>query len=162
MLDMAFQLLAFFILIYRPSDLEGQMQLALPSMDAKAAPTKEKVDPKAAPQKESELDVPSDLTVIVKAQNDGVHNGDISELTVEDRAGPTTIRPATAEQTVTQALTKHLQRVRETVENKTAIKLQGDSKLKWDNVVQVMDACRKAGFENVSFVQPPDYLLSAQ
>jgi biopolymer transport protein ExbD len=162
MLDMAFQLLAFFILTYRPSDLEGQMQLALPSHEAKAAHQKENVDPAVANDKDPTLEIPTDLTVIVKTQNDGVNNGVISALTVEDRSGPATIRPASADQTPTEALTKYLQRVKETVDNKTAIKLQADSRLKWESVVQVMDACRKAGFENISFMPPPDYLLSSQ
>jgi biopolymer transport protein ExbD len=162
MLDMAFQLLAFFILIYRPSDLEGQMQLALPSQNAAAAHRKEQVDPSAASDPNATLEVPSDVTVIVKTQNDGVNNGLISALTVQDRAGPSEIRPATPEQSPIDALMKHLQRIKETVDNKTALKLQADSRLKWGSVVQVMDACRKAGFENISFVPPPDSVLNAQ
>ena len=37
-----------------------------------------------------------------------------------------------------------------------AIKVQGDSKLKVRSVMKVMDACRQAGFGNVSFVPPED------
>ncbi len=161
MLDMAFQLLAFFVMTYHPSDLEGQMQLALPSNEAKAAHKQEDVDPAAKHDKDPVLEIPADLTVVVKTQNDGINNGAISALTVEDRSGPATIRPATPEQPVTVALTHYLQGIKDTVDNRS-IKLQADSRLKWDNVVQVMDACRKAGFENISFVQPPDYLLTSQ
>ncbi len=161
MLDMAFQLLAFFILTYHPSDLEGQMQLALPSDDAKAAAKPEDVKPDSKSEKDLALEIPSDLTVVVKTQNDGVNNGIISALTVEDRSGPTTIRPEGAEPSLS-ALTRYLKSVRANVENKSAIKLQGDSKLKWDNVVQVMDACRKAGFDNISFAPPPDFNLTSQ
>ena len=42
------------------------------------------------------------------------------------------------------------------------VRLQADSRLKWENVVAVMDACRKAGFDNVSFAPPPDLMLGAQ
>jgi biopolymer transport protein ExbD len=162
MLDMAFQLLAFFILTYHPSDLEGQMQMALPSQESKAAPSKDNVNPKDAPEKEQSLDIPADLTVVVKSQNEGILSGEISALTVTTRAGAKPILPSTPEQSVTDALTRYLLHEKEAVDNKTAIKLQGDSKLKWDSVVQVMDACRKAGFDNISFVQPPDYQMSAQ
>jgi biopolymer transport protein ExbD len=161
MLDMAFQLLAFFVMTYHPSDLEGQMQLALPSKDTAAAKKPADVDPSTAPEKDPVLEIPADLTVVVKTQMDGVNNGAISALTVEDRSGPATIRPA-GDQSLMDALTRYLSKTKETVDNKTAVKLQADSKLKWENVVQVMDACRKAGFENISFAPPPDYRLTSQ
>jgi biopolymer transport protein ExbD len=153
MLDMAFQLLAFFILTYHPSDLEGQMQLALPADTNKAAHQKEQVDPTAANDKDPLPDIPADLTVVVKTQNDGA--GAINELSVEDRAGPSAIH-APAGQSPADALLRYLRKAREKLENKGAIKLQADARLKWDNVVQVMDACRKAGFDNIAFVPPPD------
>jgi biopolymer transport protein ExbD len=162
MLDMAFQLLAFFVMTYHPSDLEGQMQLALPSNEAKSAHNQKDVDPATKNDKNPVLEIPSDLTVVVKTQIDGINNGAISALTVEDRSGPATIRPANPEQPLTEALTRYLQRIKDSVDNKAPVKLQADSRLKWDNVVQVMDACRKAGFENISFAPPPDYLLTSQ
>jgi biopolymer transport protein ExbD len=161
MLDMAFQLLAFFVMTYHPSDLEGQMQLALPSSDPAAAKKPADVDPTTAPEKDPLLEIQADLTVVIKTQLDGVNNGAISALTVEDRSGPATIRPA-SDQSLMDALTKYLSKTKETVDNKTAVKVQADSKLKWDNVVQVMDACRKAGFDNISFAPPPDYRLTSQ
>lgn len=162
MLDMAFQLLAFFILTYHPSDLEGQIQLALPANDAKAAHRQEEMDPTAKSDKDPMLEIPTDLTVVVKTQNDGISNGSISTLTVEDRSGPVPIHTESTNQTLTEALTRHLHNLRDTLDNKSSIKLQADSHLKWDSVVQVMDACRKAGFENISFVSPPDFMLSSQ
>jgi biopolymer transport protein ExbD len=161
MLDMAFQLLAFFVMTYHPSDLEGQMQLALPSASTPAAHKQEQQDPTAKPENNPVLDLQSDLTVIAKTQNDGVNNGAISALTVEDTSGSSTIH-VTGDQTIGDALTRYLQRIKDTVSNKSAIRLQADSRLKWDNVVQVMDACRKAGFENISFVPPPDLNLTSQ
>jgi biopolymer transport protein ExbD len=161
MLDMAFQLLAFFVMTYHPSDLEGQMQLALPAHTTPAAHEKADINPESAHDKNPELDVPPDITVVVKTQNDGVNNGAISALSVEDRSGPATIRPA-GEQSLMDALTAYLKKAKAAIDNKTAVKLQADSKLKWDYVVQVMDACHKAGFDNVSFTPPPDYMLSGQ
>jgi biopolymer transport protein ExbD len=154
-------LLAFFVMTYHPSDLEGQMQLALPAHDQKAAHDKQEQDPSAKHDASSVLEMPSDMTVIVKTQNDGVNNGAISALTVEDRSGQATIRPA-GDQTLGDALARYLQKAKETSDNKSAIRLQADSHLKWENVVQMMDACRKAGFENISFVPPPDYQLTSQ
>jgi biopolymer transport protein ExbD len=161
MLDMAFQLLAFFVMTYHPSDLEGQMQLALPSENTPASHQQKEQDPTAKSEKNPVLDLPSDLTVVVKTQNDGVNNGAISALTVEDTSGTATIRVA-GDQKLGDALTHYLKDHREMVSNKSAIRLQADSHLKWENVVQVMDACRKAGFENISFVPPPDLNLTSQ
>ncbi len=152
MLDMAFQLLTFFIFTYHPSGLEGQMDLNLPSEKAAAAKEKEQVDPLSAPDKAQDLVPPSDLTVVVRTQQDGVNNGIISALTLEQASGQKPVNDL-------KALEAELTEARKTTPN-DAIKIQGDGKLKWSAVVQVMDICRKAGFNNISFVPPPDYNLA--
>jgi biopolymer transport protein ExbD len=155
MLDMAFQLLTFFIFTYHPSALEGQMDLNLPSDAQPAARSAEDVKPESAADKNEALELPTDLTVVIRTQRGGGNDGEISALTVQDQAGP-------AEVSDLKALLAHLQRAREAVTNKQAIKIQGDGKLKWKGVVEVMDVCRQAGFDNISFVPPPDYGVSSQ
>lgn len=151
MLDMAFQLLAFFVMTYHPSDLEGQMDLSLPSEKITQADKKENVDPKAQPDPKP-LDLPSNLTVIVRAgQSDGL----ISELRLQDDAGPQPIDNL-------KKLAEELKKRHATVDNKDNIKLQSDGKLKWKAVIEVMDVCQKAGFKNISFVPPPDFGMSSQ
>jgi biopolymer transport protein ExbD len=154
MLDMAFQLLAFFIFTYHPSDLEGQMDLSLPSEVTPRAEKPQDVDPSQKADKNQTLELPTDVTVIVNTQRDGVNDGQISALHIEERAGQ--LHPNNLEQ-----LKAELARIRERVDNKEAIKLQADSKLKWDGVIKVMDVCRAAGFQNISFVPPPDFRLSS-
>lgn len=154
MLDMAFQLLTFFIFTYHPSGMEGQMEMALPSDDAKAAHQQKDQDPTAESNKNPTLELPADLLVILQTQSDGSNTGELSSITVEERSGKTPVSNL-------DALLKHLEKVRESVENKSGIKLQADSRLKWDGVVQVMDVCRRAGFNNISFAPPPDFGLSA-
>jgi biopolymer transport protein ExbD len=161
MLDLTFQLLFFFITLFDPSAasrlVEGQMDLMLPKEDKKGqASAPEDVLPETASDKEDEpLEIPADLTVLVTTQLDGVNDGNISSLAVEDRAGKT---PIDYDKKLTD-LVKYLKEQREKSEN-TSIRVQGDSKLKWEAMVQVMDACRRAGFENVGFMQPPDFNLS--
>ncbi len=152
MLDMAFQLLTFFIFTYHPSGLEGQMDLNLPSEKAAAAKDKDQIDPNAAPDKAQDLVPPSDLTVIVRTQQDGVNNGIISALTLEQAAGQKPVNDL-------KALEAELTEAKKAAPN-DAIKIQGDGKLKWSAIVQVMDVCRKAGFNNISFVPPPDFGLA--
>jgi biopolymer transport protein ExbD len=152
MLDMAFQLLTFFIFTYHPSGLEGQMDLNLPSEKAAAAREKDQVDPLTAPDRAQDLVPPSDLTVIVRTQQDGVNNGIISALTLEQASGQKPVNDL-------KALEAELKEAKNAAPN-DAIKIQGDGKLKWSAIVQVMDVCRKAGFNNISFVPPPDFGLS--
>jgi biopolymer transport protein ExbD len=150
MLDMAFQLLAFFILTYHPSALEGQMELLLPTDAATQAQKPDDVLPDAKADKKPNLEIASDLTVMVKAKPDG----SIDTLSVQDRSGRAAMR--------LEELKEHLQKVREHLATKDAIKIQGDGKLKWEGMVQVMDVCRRAGFDNISFVAPPDFGVSGQ
>ncbi|HTU92836.1 MAG TPA: biopolymer transporter ExbD [Gemmataceae bacterium] len=148
MLDMAFQLLAFFVMTYHPSDLEGQMELSLPSEAISQAQSPEDIKPDAAVDKDQDLKLAANLTVIVRTQRDNVNNGLISGLALQDDAGP---RPVDT----LDKLREELKTRRGTVENKENIKIQADSKLKWEEVINVMDICQQAGFKNVSFVTPP-------
>jgi biopolymer transport protein ExbD len=147
MLDMTFQLLFFFILNYHPSALEGQMSMTLPidNQEAKAAKPE---DVKKGSDPEADT-LPADLTVAVKTQNDGYNNGSISQLTVVGRDGPKEVKDLAA-------LKDYLESVRETLTNKEEIKIQGDSRLRWGEVVKVMDVCTKAGFRP-GFAPPPDH-----
>jgi biopolymer transport protein ExbD len=55
-----------------------------------------------------------------------------------------------------EGLERYLKSVQKELTNKTDIKIQADSRLKYYFVVQVMDACVKAGYPNVGFAPPPD------
>jgi biopolymer transport protein ExbD len=181
MLDMAFQLLAFFVMTYHPSDLEGQMQLALPSSEVKAAHKQENVDTSAAPEKDLTKAIPPEVIVIVETQNKGA----ISELKVRVDTGDTTIHTSGSNKqdllASLAALEKQLKETKKALErrlkdqaekpkeagakqleNITAIELQADGRLRWDYVTQVMDACRKAGFENVSLAPLKDSSQGSQ
>jgi len=173
MLDMAFQLLTFFIFTYHPSGLEGQMELLLPQKGDKAAHKAQDINPLTAPDTQ-EPELPLDLTVVVKASETDPRT---YSLILEEGVTRTPMPNK-------EALTNHLsklflvkekdindrasalaERDRETFKynefKKLGVKLQGDSKLKWSTVVEVMDACRDAKFGNVSFAQPPDYGLGS-
>ena len=150
MLDMAFQLLAFFVMTYHPSDLEGQLDLNLATEPVVA------IRPDlAAPPGEQAIQLPSNLAVIVRTQMDNVNNGRISALTLQDDAGPQPIDNL-------EKLAAELKKRQATVENKENIKIQADGKLKWEGVIQVMDVCQQAGFKNISFVPPPNFGMSGQ
>jgi len=179
MLDMAFQLLMYFILTYHPSAMEGQMDLASPQANNPPiidAPP----DPIGRADKE-DVDIPLDLNVRVQAQQVGY------TVTLEEGVVRTPMANLAA-------LSSHLEKVFKEkataisdklkgVEGKNrdatlkdelkkvAIKVQGDSNLAMESVIEVMDACRlagsrafkEAGFEvkklnvfSVSLAGPPD------
>jgi biopolymer transport protein ExbD len=147
MLDLAFQVLLFFIMTYHPSQLEGQMELTLPdAAQAKAASVAEARPDQAAP---GELELPSEMTVLVKTQHDGVHDGAISQISVQERQGTKDISDL-------ETLRKYLADTRGGLGNQNDIKIQADSGLRYAFVMQIMDMCTRAGFRNVSFGPPPD------
>jgi biopolymer transport protein ExbD len=145
MLDMAFQLLTFFIFTYHPSALEGHMDLTLPAAgEAKAQDVKD-VDP--TKPSDTELELPSQLTVIVKASPDG--SGGIDKLVVQQPAGDVLVSNP-------DELGKYLRKARQDLTNQSDVKIQADSKLKYTFVMEIMDICTSAGFKNVGFAPPPD------
>ena len=173
MLDLTFQLLFFFITLFNPNAgakrfIEGQMDLTLPGTSAgkkdsaKQAKDPENVkpdapsNPKVTEDDEENLDLPSDVTVTVRTQKtadkEDKGRGIISDLAVEDRAGTTQIGVDAS----LQELTNFLKDLRERSSH-VSVTVQGDSKLKWEEMVRVMDACRRAGFDSVGFGQPPDF-----
>ncbi|MFO0842991.1 MAG: biopolymer transporter ExbD [Gemmataceae bacterium] len=151
MLDMTFQLLFFFIFNFNPADLEGQMEMALPSQNVTANRDQKKVDKEAKPEKDPLTDIESDLTVKVRTQLDENSAGGISNISVQSISGKEDRVEGLA------GLRKYLEEKRKTVTNKEAIKVQGDGKLRIKYILQVMDVCRQAGFNNVSFVPPEGF-----
>src|SRR2546430_17024512 len=85
MLDMSFQLLAFFILTFRPSNaLEGQMDMALPRAGTAKAAAPEQVDPFAS----SDTDIDKEAEVTVRVDSAA---GGIDKISVADKAGSTEV-----------------------------------------------------------------------
>src|SRR3954454_24705809 len=148
MLDMSFQILFYFVMIYHPSALEVQLDLNLPALGQAKAKRAEDVDPKA--QSDTNIEVPADVTVLVttfKREQQG--QGGIDTITVQSPSG--------GEKVVTLTeLGPELKALHAKVGDAKDIKIQADSKLKWAFVVKVMDVCHASGFEGISFGSPPD------
>jgi biopolymer transport protein ExbD len=153
MLDLTFQLLFFFILNYHPPTNEGEINYNLPAPDETAAATPLE-NPKPSGDDE-DLKTTADLTVLVRTQHDGVNDGIISEVRVrEDHNGSeTTVQTPNGQ---LDDLVSFLKKTRPALANQDDIFIQGDSRLKWSGMINVMDACRKAGFPNVGFKEPGD------
>jgi biopolymer transport protein ExbD len=158
MLDMAFQIFAFFIVIYHPSQLEGQMLLNLPDVgQAKAAKPE---DARPDQSMEGELQLPAEITVVAKTRRpDGSQDGSIAQISVQEQlATKDLIKPDPGSRDIANldALRKYLQSIRGGLTNQNDIKIEAESGLRYEYVMQIMDMCTRAGFKNVGFAPPPD------
>ncbi len=145
MLDMTFQLLAFFILSFNPmSAVEGQLQFTLPvSPGGRLEPVE--LPPEPPTTEPGKLTAP--LTVVVKTVRDGVNDGNISALILQTLEGELAVPDL-------EALRAALQSKRE--ESAGQLKIAAETRLKYACLIDVMDTCLKSGFQNVGFAAPPD------
>lgn len=148
MLDMAFQLLTFFILTFKPSPVEGQINLKLPPPQPVAGA------PGVAKPGEDEANKDpvknlNSLIITVFASN----NGRIATMAVGE-----------ANVAGTTALEGRLKQVLgpESGASFDQVILQVGSKLKYDELMKVVDVCTKQTLANgekltkLSFVELPD------
>lgn len=167
MLDMAFQLLAFFVMTYHPSALEGHIdgKLLPPEKAAVKSTVPAPADPSAM-SANPEPDIKEYVRVAIKSVNPGQQVGDKVEgqptqilVQTPIMNAPETV--ADTDDTLESGLKKLHERLKQIKEeNKDAtvvIKLQPDANLKHAYVVAVWNVCRVSGYENISFVAPsPD------
>jgi biopolymer transport protein ExbD len=160
-LDMAFQILAFFIFTYHPNSLEGQIEMALPAGGEARAQTQEQADPTKPPEKDAELKTEVTVAVSTPKSNEEGIRGEISVVSVEGIEGAaTTIYSGVADVKTDSDLIRlinYLRRTQKGLSNKDSIKIRADSALKYGFVVKMMDACNKAGYRNIGFAAPTDF-----
>lgn len=145
MLDMAFQIFAFFVITFRPSQLEGQMDLNLPAAGEAKAESVDQVNPET--QSEEDLKLPSELTIVLKTQEGGAEEGRISIIEVQQVAGSKNVEE--------RELLPYLKSIRSELSNQEDLKILASKKLRWNFVVEIMDICRQAGFKGIGFGPPP-------
>lgn len=181
MLDMSFQLLAFFIMVYHPAALEGHIEGKLLPPSAYATkgpkgPDTPSLEPLPAVDAPPELE--DAILVQVKAVGKGQVEGDRTEgqpsrlqIIRPDAAGEPQII-AGSEVTLKEGLVsleKELRRLyleahpeaadpgaakkKDTV-IRAKIKLEGDADLKHEFMMRVYDVCKRAGYDEIAFVAP--------
>ena len=166
MLDMSFQLLAFFIMTYHPSALEGHIdgKLLPPakvSFAGPATPDKKKdAEPSVANE---EPDVKQTVRVIVHAIGQGQREGSSGEgmpskiqLKIPDAAEPEMITEAGLDlATSLKRLKDRLTELRKGPNGQQLnITIDADPHLKYGYFIQVQDTCKAARFENIGFAAP--------
>lgn len=167
MLDMAFQVLAFFIMTYHPSALEGYFDIKMlpPEKGASAGKENTSKDPPLSEPPEL-TDV---LTVYVKAvgkgQSEGTRTeGDPSriELKRAEETNPEMIADMNADTSYDEGLKKLSAELKKFLEDpshvKANIKIAPDPDLKHKYTMALYDACKGTReaplFQNIQFVAP--------
>ena len=134
MLDMSFQLMAFFVLTFRPMPTEAQLALALPA--EKGGPSQ--VAPTLDPLDDDELIV----------QVYAADNGNVADITAAPRTGSFSLG------TDTGALFQYLQDKAKAAQAETRrppkLKLEIAERLNYQYVIKLIDEARRAGFDRIS------------
>ena len=152
MLDMSFQILAYFVMTYHPSALEAQVPVGL----AEARPAGKPNDPLVVPAPGPD-EIADTVSVIVKVGD--AATGKPQKLLVKRVTEPVPQQIAGAEVTWEHALRtleRELRRLRKDADGENAqIRIEADGDLLQQYVMEVYDVCKSAGFNKIAFVPPP-------
>jgi biopolymer transport protein ExbD len=152
MLDMSFQILAFFIMTYHPSALEGHLAGSLAAADNGV---NRRFDAEVQPHIARVLDEAMDiLTVTITAGETGLPD----KVLLKTAAEAVPIQVADGTMSWNQAkreVSRALQRRRADDPASTAVKLAPDARLRQSHVMEVYDVCKDVGYDRIHFVPPP-------
>jgi biopolymer transport protein ExbD len=135
LLDISFQLKFFLVITFRVGGPEGQFALSLPT-GGPAGPTIAAVRSQA----NEGVNLPSEVVVSVRTEADQRLN-----LIIRDGARIMEARDSSE-------LAERLTKVRaEPALDRTSLKIDADGQVKYLRLIEVLDACQRAGFDNISF-----------
>lgn len=169
MLDMSFQILAFFIMTYHPSALEGHIPGSLVPPDNFAKDKDNNPLPAEAPLSidpdsllpELQEAISVKIKAIGKGQEVGTRTeGMPSQLFIKsgletDYGSPLADVDVEWDKALDK-LTAHLKgMLKKGTTNKAHLKIAADGELRQQYVMAVYDTCKKAGFDKIHFVPPP-------
>jgi biopolymer transport protein ExbD len=139
MLDMAFQLLAFFILTFKAPSAETHVDLNLPATPA-ALPAASQGRAQPRPARTLDSDLENDL--LVRAEADDL--GDLKALRLGDAALPDL-----------NTLGNRLRRYTPLLEGRPLrVRLVADDRLRYEPAAQIIATCSAAGVAAIRLAQP--------
>jgi biopolymer transport protein ExbD len=152
MLDMSFQILAFFIMTYHPSALEGHVSGTLAGPHVAGG--------------EHDFTKPLDIgledlsdTIVVRVKTSGVMPGQPEKLYIKRTVVPVPQQIADEHDgwpAAKRRLSAELTRIqKEGGAERSSVKIEADGDLRQEFVMQVYDICKQAGFSKIHFVAPP-------
>ena len=139
MLDMAFQLLAFFILTFQSPTSETRLDLYLPTIPI-ALPGAPGGQARVTPPKRSELDLENDLKIRVAADD----LGDLKSLRLGDTPLPDL-----------DALADRLRRYAAILDGKPLrVRITADDRLRYEVAAKVLGTCNAVGVASIRLADP--------
>ena len=132
MLDMSFQLLAFFVMTFRPAPTEGQIAMTLPKQEGGGITMPSPADEK-----------PVRYVVRVNATEKGAIAG-ITLTEAESAKAPTDLKADT------RLLLDELKKLFEQNKGKAKLTIEIEPKLLQEHVVALLDAAFQAGFSEIA------------
>lgn len=167
MLDMSFQILAFFIMTYHPAAMEGHItgNLTPPEDFAKKSKDPNPVAPVEPPLSIDEDKLMPELNEVITVQIKSVVK-DIGQKQLAGTPSQIFIRQTidTESELLAGSDTAEFSKTLENLEKrlraasksgKAEIKIAGDGGLRYQYLLQVYDTAKKAGFTKIHFVPPP-------
>jgi biopolymer transport protein ExbD len=168
MLDMSFQILAFFIMTYHPSALEGHIAGSLTPPENTATKSKEPAVPAdpalSVPEDQLMPELDAAITVqvkaVVKGQEEAMKRriGEPAQIFIR---GTIDTVPELLERSDVVEFPKALEILEARLKqmgggkgNKANLKIAADGGLRYQYVLQVYDAAKRAGFDKIHFVPP--------
>jgi biopolymer transport protein ExbD len=142
MLDMAFQLLAFFIFTYHPSALEGQFPVNLAQSEAAGDKQPDRPDRQSTPREQTQT---KPLVTVHAAGNTDGQLISLQVISVSKSApiaGPAGGKPLPLDELLSR-LSTQLRELKTTMPKEDRLLLRGDIRLKWADSMRVLDTCRK-------------------
>ena len=131
MLDMSFQLMAFFILTFRPAPIEAQLALSLPKEDGGGTP----------PPSVS-IEVEDDELIVQVYATD---TGEVVDITAAPKTGNVSLGKETS------ALFKYLKDRAAAAGGKSPrLKFEIADKLNYQYVIKLIDEGKRAGYDRIS------------
>ncbi|VTS03591.1 ExbD/TolR family protein [Tuwongella immobilis] len=132
MLDMAFQLMAFFIFTFKPQPTEGQISLFLPQLKGNESVQM------APPPPDTPVEAKEEYTIIVRAAE-----GQIASIDFRGQGAPEPLG------TQPSRLLERLNQIPRRDGDNVSVKIESDPKLNYNQLIRLMDVCIKAKFPSV-------------
>lgn len=139
MLDLVFNILAFFVMTYRPPSAVKDYELSLPP-------------PKESGTAEAEsfsLEAPELFTDIL-VELESTADGRLSAILVENRPVPLATKSA-----LQTGLVGEIRRLSERVGGIDAVNIAAPSQLRYSYLMSAVEACQAAGIRKINFPGPP-------
>ena len=139
MLDMAFQLLAFFVLTFQSPTAETRIDLYLPTTPI-ALPGSPDGQARSTPPRKSDLDLENDLRI--RAEADEL--GDLKRLKLGDTPLPDL-----------KALGDRLRRYAEVLDGRPLrVRISADDRLRYEEAAKIIGTCNTAGVASIRLSNP--------